>query len=117
MDFRAAYEKIAGELSSDLSMDPTMQDAALPGRRQDFQPDVESDGMDPASPGGPAPYNGAEPFSEPVTSNEEWLDPQGPKPKRYEPMPHTQGPDEDVTTLHSARLASYNAKAKKVRFR
>jgi hypothetical protein len=30
-------------------------------------------------------------------------------------MPHVQGPDEDVTTLHSARLASYNTK--NVRFR
>jgi hypothetical protein len=115
MDFRAAARKMAGELSSDLSVDPTMQDASLPSRRDEGQPDVSSDGMDPASPGGPSPYNGADPFGEPVATDEEWLDPQGPKPKRYEPMPHVQGPDEDVTTLHSARLASYYTK--KERFR
>lgn len=115
MDFRRAAAKIAADLSGDLSMDPTMQDADLRGSRTEFQPDPETDGMDPATPGGPAPYNGAEPFSEPVVSDPMWLDPQGERPSRQDPLPHFRGPDVNVTTLHSARRESYLAKEKRFR--
>lgn len=115
MDFRAAARHLAGELSSDLSMDPTMEDASMPGRRTEWQPDPGSDGMDPASPGGASPFNGAEPFGQPVADDPEWLNPQDPKPKPGDKMPHLQGPDEDVTTLHSARRKSYQEKEKRSR--
>lgn len=120
MDFRAAAENLALQRQAvDRYSDP----AASPGRTPDADlssdidprdvdaaPSVESDGRNPASPGGPAPYNGAEPFGEPVTSDPEWLDPQGPKPRRYQPMPYVPGPDEDVTTLHPASRRPSNAR-------
>lgn len=101
----------ASELSSDMSMDPTMQDAALPTARTWTQPEPETDDLDPAAPGGPSPYNATPPFGKPVTTDQEWLAPTGPKPRRYQPMPHIMGPDEDVATLHSARRRSYQDKA------
>lgn len=117
MDFVAAARHLA--LDSDpmgMSLDPTMQDAK--GVGNDERPSaipVATDGQDPATPGGPAPYNGAEPFGEPVTTDEMWLDPQGHQPNRYAPVPHVTGPDEDRTTLHSARRASYDTKIKRFR--
>ena len=111
MNFLGAAHHIAADgLSSDMSMDPTMEDASMVGPRVWSQPPTKTDGADPATPGGPSPYNGVAPFGNPVTSDPEWLDPQGKLPKRYSPMPHVPGPDEDVMTLHSARLASYEAK-------
>lgn len=115
MDFLAAAAHYASDVSSDGSMDATMEDAAMPGTRTWSQPEPDTDGQDPATPGGPAPYNGVEPFSQPVVSDPEWLDPQQPTPPRYSPMPHIPGPDVDVTTLHSARLASYNEKTTRFR--
>lgn len=105
MDFRAAARHLAGPM--DDSLDVTMQDASLPAGQIAWQPDVKTDGMDPASPGGPSPYNGAEPFSKPVTSNPEWLDPQDHNDGH---MPYTPGPDVDTTTLHRARRDSYQRK-------
>lgn len=115
MDFLAVAQRYAADLSSDMSMDPTMQDAAMPGERTWSQPEPQTDDQDPATSGGPAPYNGASPFSDPVVSDPEWLDPQGKPPGHYSPMPHIPGPDVDVTTLHSARLASYQKKVTRFR--
>lgn len=91
---------------TDESLDPMMQDAGLPAGRTEWQPDPESDGMDPATPGGPAPYNGAEPFGEPVATDPEWLDPRD-RSGKDQRMPYQPGPDVDVTTLHRARRESY----------
>ncbi len=112
MDFRAAA-RTAGELSSDLSMDPSMQDAKDPRTRGlVVAPSPDTDGGDPATPGGPAPYNGAPPFGEPATSDPEWLDPQtqtSGQPRRT-PVPFIEGPNQMQNTLHNARAASYAAK-------
>jgi hypothetical protein len=115
MNFRTAARHTAADLSSDMSMDPTMQDSDLTGPRVTSQPDVSTDEQDPATPGGPAPYNGVAPFGQPVTSDPEWLDPQkhDTEDVRGRPMPHIEGPDEDVTTLHNARRASYAGKDKR----
>lgn len=121
MDFRAAARRTASDLtssdlSSDLSMDPT-NDAHDPTQTVPHgQTVVHSDGADPASPGGPSPFNGDEPFGEPVVDDPLWRDPSEDDPNRGGPMPHVEGPDEDKTTLHAAtlhnaRLASYAAKA------
>lgn len=115
MNFLGAAQRLATDLSSDMSMDPTMEDAAMPGKRTWSQPEPQTDDMDPATPGGPAPYNGVAPFSHPVVTDPEWLDPQGKPPGRYTPMPHIPGPDVDVTTLHNARLASYETKVTRFR--
>ena len=115
MDFVAAARHLAYDSDPmGMSLDPTMQDAK--GVGNDERPvglPVKTDDQDPATPGGPAPYNGADPFSAPVVSDEMWLDPQGKQPNRYAPMPHVKGPDEDTTTLHNARRASYEGKSKK----
>jgi hypothetical protein len=114
MDFRAAARNASSGLSSDLAMDPTMEDAKDPLRTQYGQPDPTTDGADPATSAGASPYNGAPPFGAPVTSDSEWLDPQtqvdGPT-QRGAPVPHTTGPHVDQTTLHDARRQSYEDKA------
>ena len=94
---------------TDESLDPTMQDAAMPVGRTEWQPEPDTDGMDPATPGGPAPYNGAEPFGEPVVTDPEWSDPRDRSGKDRR-MPYHPGPDVDVTTLHRARRESYQEK-------
>jgi hypothetical protein len=112
MDYRAAARHLAGELSSDMSMDPTMQDAHDPASTVPHGTDpVHDDGGDPASPGGPSPYNGVAPFGEPVADDPMWHDPSERDDEDGKPIPHVEGPDEDKTTLHNARLASYGAKA------
>jgi hypothetical protein len=84
MDFRTAAKRIvADSLSSDLSMDPTMQDAHPEGRSMPV----------------PAPYNGAGPFGDPVVSDPMWKDPQDRTNHQGQPIPHVEGPDEDKTTL------------------
>lgn len=110
MDFRA-FARQAGELSSDLSMDPQMQDAHDPATTVPHGDTVvHTDGADPAAPGGPAPYNAVEPFGAPAVDDPLWKDPQE-DTSRGAPMPHVDGPDEDKTTLHNARLAAYAGKA------
>jgi hypothetical protein len=109
MDFRAAARHLAEGLSSDMAMDPTSQDLDIPTQRRS-QPDPQTDDQDPATPGGPSPYNGSEPFSEPVASDPEWLNPQDDSDHKHSPVPFTPGPDEDTTTIHNARRASYEAK-------
>lgn len=118
MNYRSALRRQAdGGLSSDMSMDPSGQDTHQDDRGSLAPaPPVDDDGQDPATPGGPSPYNGTTPFSEPVTSDPEWLDPQG-DPGRGKAIPHIEDPNvnEDRSTLHpaslhNARAASYQAK-------
>ena len=110
MDFRATAHT-AGELSSDMAMDPTMQDAQDPRRSGlDIAPPPDSDGGDPATPGGPSMYNGAPPFGQPATSDPAWLDPSKQTNTRGVPIPHIEGPNQMANTLHNARAASYAAK-------
>ena len=112
MDFRTAARVVA-ELSSDLSMDPTMQDSHLTGPNVSSQPDVATDGQDPATQGGPSPFNGAGPFGQPVVSDPEWLDPQKDNDNlRGKPVPHIEGPDALQNTLHNARRNSYIRKTR-----
>jgi hypothetical protein len=102
MDFRtAARQIVADSLSSDLSMDPTMSDARPDGRSQAPQAPPSTDGMDPATPGGPSPYNGAEPFGDPVVSDPLYLDPEDRSNHMHQQVPHVEGPDEDKTTLRN----------------
>lgn len=116
MDFRAAARKIAesnmtdSNLSSDLSMDPTQISHDPKMTIPHGQDPVHTDGQDPAAPGGAAPYNAVEPFGEPAVDDPLWRDPSQ-DDTRGTPIPHVDGPDEDKTTLHNARLASYVAKA------
>lgn len=118
MDFWGAARKLAVDNSDAMSLTPdSIDDATLPNQRRDYQPPPATDGQDPATPGGPSPYNGTEPFGRPVTTDPEWLDPRRdtPRPDRA-PLPYTgPGPDEDVTTLHNARRASYAGRPGRVR--
>lgn len=103
---------MAGGLSSDEAMDPAStigNDVATPASGRTVQPDPRDDNQDPATPGGPAPYNGAEPFSEPVASDQMWEDPRQPAGKGA-PMPFTPGPNLDTETIHNARRTSYERK-------
>lgn len=112
MDFRAALEVMAGGLSSDEAMDPSStigNDVDTPASGRTVQPDPRDDGQDPATPGGPAPYNASDPLGEPVVSDPMWEDPQQPAGKGA-PMPFTPGPNLDTNTIHNARRASYEHK-------
>ena len=118
MNFRAATRRTAADnssgsnLSSDLSMDPTMQDAHNPASTIPHGRDpVHTDGADPAAAGGPAPYNAAEPYGEPAVDDPLWRNPAEEDTNRGGPIPHIDGPGENVTTLHNARRASYVDKA------
>lgn len=110
-----AAQRLAADADlTGMSLDPTMQDVGPTSRPVDPQLPPSTDEQDPATPGGPAPYNGAEPFGEPVVSDPMWLDPS--KNERSNgAIPHVEGPDEDKTTLHNARRASYGAKNKRFR--
>lgn len=111
MNYRAAAQKLAGGLSSDMSMDPansTGNDVDSPASSRTVQPDPSTDGMDPATPGGPAPMNGAEPFGDPVATDPELLPPG--TERSSGPVPYQPGPNLDTTTIHNARRASYEAK-------
>lgn len=101
MDFRAAYKALAAT-TTDLSMDEAQRasvEQAIqgPGTRPPL-----ADQADPAAPGGPAPYNGAEPFGAPVAPDPLWMppvDPQADPSHRGRPMPHIKGPNQMNNTL------------------
>jgi hypothetical protein len=90
-----------------MSLDPQAQD---PGEEyqtpREQSADPSTDEQDPATPGGASPYNGAEPFSQPVSSDPMWSDPSDPDKKpRNSATPYLgPGPSVETTTLHSARL-------------
>jgi hypothetical protein len=98
MNFREAARRLEADLSttelgmtSDWPTDrPTVQ-----------QPPIQTDGLDPATPGGPSPFNsGVGPYGDKVVS-----DPLVPVPERDQggPMPHIPGSDVDTTTLRNWR--------------
>lgn len=88
-------------------------DSELTGPRS-AQPDPATDGLDPATPGGAAPYNAMEPYGQPVTSDPEWRDPRE-GPTSSGPVPYHPGPGVDTTTIHNARRASYARKTVRIR--
>ena len=96
-------------------MDPSMNDRDIRGPNGFSQPDVSTDNQDPATPGGPSPYNGVAPFGSPVVHDPEWMDPQRHETEdvRGRPVPHIEGPGENQNTLHNARRASYATKIKR----
>jgi hypothetical protein len=97
MNFREATRRLEADLTSDLSMTtdwPT-------DRPTKHQPDVKTDGLDPASLGGPNPLNsGVGPFGQKVVT-----DPlvSVPVSDMGGTMPHIEGPDVDTTVLRSYR--------------
>jgi hypothetical protein len=101
------YRLADGLSSADIqgmSLDPQAQDPDGYQNPRDLVSEPATDGQDPASPGGPAPYNGAEPTSQPVTTDPMWKSPDEPKKPPYSPTPYLgPGPSVDVTTLHNAR--------------
>lgn len=109
MDFRAASQRLAISYGDEMDGISAMDVDDPPHPWNSFT-GPSTDNMDPASPGGPAPYNGADPFGQPVTTDPEWLDPQQEKNRRGQPMPYTPGPNVDTTTLHNARRTAYEAK-------
>lgn len=98
MNFREASRRLEADLSTtELGMTsdwPT-------DRPTIHQPDIKTDGLDPATPGGPSPLNsGVGPYGEKVVT-----DPLVPVPY-HDPggaMPHVEGPDVDTTTLKNYR--------------
>lgn len=69
----------------------------IEGRPTIAQPDVRTDGLDPAAVGGPAPMNsGQGPYGASVADDPMLSNPIQPGA----PIPHVQGPDQDTTTLH-----------------
>jgi hypothetical protein len=111
MNYRAAAQRIASGLSDDFSMDPSQSlgNDVPTDRNQVQQPDVDTDGVDPATPGGAAPYNAETPYGAPVVSDPEWLDPAQ-HPRSSGPVPFRPGPGVDTTTIHNARRNSYAQK-------
>lgn len=110
MNFREAARRLATALSENESMDPTnMGGEPLPGDG-DHQPEVQTDGQDPATPGGASPYNGADPHrGEQVVSDPLYKDPDQPTMQGAD-MPHVTGPNLEAPTLHNARRARYAAR-------
>lgn len=87
-----------------MGLDPQSQDPAGYQTPRDLGIQPDTDGQDPATPGGPAPYNGAEPLGKPVTTDPMWQSPDEPPKPPYSPTPYLgPGPNVDVTTLHNAR--------------
>lgn len=88
-----------------MSLDPRAQDPNDGYQTpRDMASAPDTDGQDPATPGGPAPYNGAEPTGSPVVSDPEATAADEPKKPPYSDMPYAgPGPSVDTTTLHNAR--------------
>lgn len=98
MNFRLAADELAK--SADLMGSPTMTTGWPSDRPVAHQPEVQTDGMDPATPGGPAPMNGDGSGGDPVAT-----DPLLPVPAKdpHGKMPHIKGPDVDTTVLKNFR--------------
>lgn len=92
MNFRQA----ALRLKADLDPDRATQVPWPTNRPTVQQPLPETDGLDPAAPGGPSPYNSAGgPYGQSVASDPMLDAPISPG----SPIPHVVGPDLDTTTL------------------
>ena len=118
MNFREAARRIALTTQDDMDLESTMS-VDDPPHPWEGTPPPSTDNMDPASPGGPAPFNGAEPFSEPVVDDQEWLDPRetanGTENTRGRAVPYTPGSTSNITTLHNARRAAYERRPRRFR--
>jgi hypothetical protein len=90
-----------------MNLDPQASEPSGFQNPRSVSTEPATDEQDPATPGGPSPFNGADPFSQPVSTDPMWEDPSNPtKKKPYSPTPSTgPGPDVDTPTLHSARRA------------
>jgi hypothetical protein len=112
VNFRAAVRRYAGpEMDGDDSMDASQMGEDAPSQRSDWQPGIGTDDADPATPGGPAPYNAAPPgHGQPVSTDPLWKNPDEPTAQGTD-MPHLQGqPNQEANTLHNARRARYEAR-------
>lgn len=89
--YQAAFDS-GGDLGPD-----TRHEVPWPTDRPTVaQPDPQTDSLDPAALGGPAPMNsGQGPYGAPVASDPLLEAPINPGA----PVPHTTGPDVDTTTL------------------
>lgn len=100
MNFSAALAKLRAEAAADeLGLGgghPTRVSPHTLNRPVDHQPATLTDGLDPAAPGGPSPFNsGVGPYGTPVVSDplvEAEIRPGS-------AIPHQQGPDVDAITL------------------
>jgi hypothetical protein len=100
MDFAAALANLQREAAGDeLGLGPDSPRPISPhtlNRPVQHQPPVQTDGLDPAALGGPAPFNsGQGPYGQPVVSDPLLEDPIRPGA----PMPFAPGPDVDATVL------------------
>ena len=97
LNFAKAARRLTAELETSLDGDSHMEAPWPTDRPTVSQPDVATDGLDPAAVGGPAPMNSAQgPYGAPVATDPLLQDQIRPG----SPVPHTQGPDLDTTTLH-----------------
>jgi len=91
------YEAASFDSGGDLGPDNRHEVPWPVNRPTVNQPDVETDGLDPAAVSGPSPSNsGQGPYGAPVVSDPLTQAPIQPGA----PIPHTVGPDLDTTTLH-----------------
>lgn len=98
MNFAKAAARYEGAFDSggDLGPDNRHEVPWPVNRPTVHQPDVNTDSLDPAAGSGPAPMNsGQGPYGAPVVSDLLLESPINPGA----PIPHTQGPDMDTTTL------------------
>lgn len=97
MNFWKAAARIEADLDTGMGADRATVSPGATNRPTVYQPDVNTDGLDPATVGGPAPMNsGQGPYGNPVASDPLLEDPIRPGA----PIPHITGPDVDTTTLH-----------------
>jgi hypothetical protein len=101
VNFQAALRNLQREATGDeLGLGPDEPTSTSPhtlNRPQNHQPPVQTDGLDPAAVGGPAPFNSGDgPYGEPVVS-----DPLLDRPIRPGgPVPYQAPLDVDATTLN-----------------
>lgn len=97
LNFAKAARLLEAELHDGLDGLPSgIQSPLTLNRPTVHQPDVQTDSLDPAAPGGPSPLNsGMGPYGQPVASDPLMTDPIRPG----QPIPHVEGPDEDTTVL------------------
>ena len=100
MNFQAALRNLQREATGDElglgSHGPVHTSPHTLNRPQEHQPPVETDGLDPAAGGGPAPMNSGDgPYGQPVASDPLLDQPIYPG----NPIPHQEPLDVDAVTL------------------
>ena len=95
--FAKAARLLEAELSGGVNGLPDgIQSPLTLNRPTVHQPDVQTDSLDPAAPGGPSPLNsGMGPYGTPVASDPLMTDPIRPG----QAIPHVTGADMDTTVL------------------